>query len=100
MSRFVRDPRAGEKIAKDVQPWTVRVARTLARDIQSRAAATDMGIIKAGYSTGAMPRGDGARITVDSPFWHWIEFGTVTTQAWQPIRRSLSIPGVKWTDSR
>lgn len=37
---------------------------------------------------------DGVAVVVDSPYWHWDEFGTRTTAARAPLRRGMEAAGL------
>lgn len=99
-ARFVRSPGAALRIKAEVRPWLTAVAHTLADEIESAVQATNTGVLKNNYATGVSQTPGSVRIEIDSPFWHWIEYGTATTRGHHPIGRTMIQPGITFRDVR
>lgn len=95
--RFLINPRSSEIFEEIGEPFIERVSSELARNIQTGARASGMRYAR-GYNTESLPSKNGARIFINSSFWHWVEWGTPTTKAFHPIGRALSHPRIRWED--
>ena len=95
--RFLINPRSAEVFERVGKTFIENVASDLAKDIQRNARSSKMRYAR-GYATSSLPSKNGARITINSSFWHWSEWGTPTTKAFHPIGRALSHPRIRWED--
>jgi len=100
MSGFRRYPDSAQRIKREVRPWMRRVADDLANEIEAKVQATHTGYLKRGYTADVQSHGDTVRITIDSSFWHWIEYGNIKSQAHHPIGRTMVKPGIEWRDAK
>ena len=101
-ARFVKSPGAALRVKAEAMPWLQSVAVTLAKEIEANVRSSNVGYLgsPSNYRITTGVTTSGPRISIQSSFWHWIEYGTAKSAAHHPIGRTMVQPGIEWRDAK
>ena len=93
--RFVPARDAEQVITDLCLPYLAEVAGMLTEPIKGHLPVDD-GVMQDSYQPAVETTEDGARWYPGSPFWHWMEYGTATSQPYRPIALGVASLGLRF----
>lgn len=97
--RYEQAPNAFDVIEDAAAPALGDVARAIAERIPS-FIPVQSGVARRTYRLSVAEGEDGghpeARVNVDSPFWHFLEYGTRFNPAYRPIQTAIGALGLRY----
>jgi hypothetical protein len=79
-----------------VTRYLVDVGEQIGGSIVAQVPVVD-GTMRASFSPSVDESGsDDVRLLPNSPFWHWLEYGTATSPVYRPIQRGVEAVGARY----
>lgn len=98
-TRVDMDPNAVEELEAIATPYLMDCAEIIGRSIVAMVPVHD-GVAVKTYKPKAIEQEAGeVRLHPNSPFWHWLEYGTATSPVYRPIARGVQATGARWEPS-
>jgi Bacteriophage HK97-gp10, putative tail-component len=92
------EPDAAEELAQIAEPYLKDVAKLIGDSIVQQVPV-DSGAMRDTFKPTVDETGDGVRLHPNSPFWHWLEYGTPFTPVYRPIERGVRATGARYEPS-
>lgn len=102
--KFRPAPNALDELQEISLPYLEDCGEIIGREIVAAVPVHD-GIAVQTYNPTVDRSGDEVRVFPNSPFWHWLEYGTNAhergggTPAFRPVARGVEASGARWEPS-
>jgi len=92
------DRDAVHELEQIAQPYLVECAEKIGESIVAQVPV-HRGVMRESFDPSVDEDGDGAKLYPNSPFWHWLEYGTATSPVYRPVQRGVEATGARYVPS-
>jgi hypothetical protein len=94
-TRFIPAPDADATITELAKPQCMVVAEAIANGIPANVPVHH-GVMLRSYNPSTAESDQGAKVLPNSPFWHWLEYGTQYNQPYRPVENTIRQLGIRY----
>lgn len=92
------DPNALEELTELCTPYLRDCGEIIGENIVNAVPVVD-GTMRASYDPSVDESGDEVQLFPNSPFWHWLEYGTATSPVYRPVATGVERAGARFEAS-
>ena len=92
---LVLKPDAKDTITELAKPAARETADAIAASIPAFVPVV-RGVMRRSYQLVVTEADEGYHVNVDSPFWHWLEYGTQFNPAYRPVETACRALGLRY----